>query len=1072
MQVKSIDELTKNRKLFIEAQNLNGFTEGIHALLTDLYPDQAHFIYELLQNAEDLEAKKVIFKLTDDGFWFIHNGQKRPFTLEDVDSITSIGNNQLKKNDETAIGKFGVGFKSVYAYTASPYIYSNTYCFRVENYFVPVKISVRISKIKKMIQTKSTVFYLPFNHPNKPAKDAITEIRRSLDQLEDSTLLFLSNINELVVYRNDSQLFHITKNTSNDNVTTLSKVYGEMKRVKSSQWMVFSKYIPFIDEKGSKKRLPLSIAFKLKPKYSEVENKYQLQEVDGKINTYFPCEKEFSGLKFHINAPFASTVARDSIRDIDQNFELIKEIYCLLIEIIGNSYTMNLEIGSLLSVLPNSRDNLSLFFTNWIDSFRNDFATKKLLIDTNGNLITSNQAIAGTEKLQSLFDENALAILFDSDIRWIGSYSRNRRFEQFLRTVGVFTYSNETFYERLARNYKVLGKILSEKSLDWIRQFYLYLYSSESEIDGDILEDRHRLMPYESEFFSDSVKLLRLAEIVPDSNAVLRKPADISINDFAENYNLFESPVVHPYIFPLDDDLSLEDKNQQKIDFILRAVLQIDGVNNETGLKYLFSKLQEYRDPDEEYYNILRKILNNFTEEQITQFSSYPMVFGEYGAHSELVSAKKVYLTKKYGNQYGSILGMYTLKSALSTCYLEKLSKKEINILLNVLKEMGAQTLIECYKSPASGNPNYYSLLRSHGKMTEYKIDEDYSFLRIEKIDNKKNWLLSRLIWDSCLNWFGKEEQHTYITRARFRPNASAQTKTSDSTLLFYLNHSAWVPDRDGFFRKPSEVRVSDLHPSFQETYDEDTLLGFLEFGKSFTEEEQKIKKLKDQVEDCGLHVITEEEYQAFRQFQELYIIDESTNDKKSSKTLFEDNSKTQTLKPVGEEYYKSISSPNTDDIQEAFENNFHISDKNNGRKLRLVSESSDSEKEIILSYYHGECQICKTKIVSAAGKPIFNCVNLINTNRLNKSFLKTVETGWNSLSLCPNCAAKFKYCAKSMDQLYDEIVNFNFDKVNKKVPLALYLANEIEYIWFVPQHLRNLKAALKQIDQDYFVNK
>ena len=29
----------------------------------NLYPDSAHFIYELLQNAEDAKAKKVIFEL-------------------------------------------------------------------------------------------------------------------------------------------------------------------------------------------------------------------------------------------------------------------------------------------------------------------------------------------------------------------------------------------------------------------------------------------------------------------------------------------------------------------------------------------------------------------------------------------------------------------------------------------------------------------------------------------------------------------------------------------------------------------------------------------------------------------------------------------------------------------------------------------------------------------------------------------------------------------------------------------------------------------------------------------------
>ena len=44
---------------------------------TGFYPDPAHFIYELLQNAEDMEATEVSFKLFPDKLIFEHNGTKR-----------------------------------------------------------------------------------------------------------------------------------------------------------------------------------------------------------------------------------------------------------------------------------------------------------------------------------------------------------------------------------------------------------------------------------------------------------------------------------------------------------------------------------------------------------------------------------------------------------------------------------------------------------------------------------------------------------------------------------------------------------------------------------------------------------------------------------------------------------------------------------------------------------------------------------------------------------------------------------------------------------------------------------
>ena len=111
----TIEELVSNRKSFLQSMRLNNIEDGIRLLLTDLYPDNAHFIFELLQNAEDMNATDVRFRLYPDHLEFDHNGTKRDFNIGDIDAITSIGNNVQKKNDPTSIGKFGVGFKAVFA---------------------------------------------------------------------------------------------------------------------------------------------------------------------------------------------------------------------------------------------------------------------------------------------------------------------------------------------------------------------------------------------------------------------------------------------------------------------------------------------------------------------------------------------------------------------------------------------------------------------------------------------------------------------------------------------------------------------------------------------------------------------------------------------------------------------------------------------------------------------------------------------------------------------------------------------------------------------------------------------
>ena len=89
MAFESFEALARSRREWYDVSARNGFVEGIERLLTQLYPGNAHFIFELLQNAEDAQATKVEFRLEPEELVFVHNG-KRLFDLRDVESITSI----------------------------------------------------------------------------------------------------------------------------------------------------------------------------------------------------------------------------------------------------------------------------------------------------------------------------------------------------------------------------------------------------------------------------------------------------------------------------------------------------------------------------------------------------------------------------------------------------------------------------------------------------------------------------------------------------------------------------------------------------------------------------------------------------------------------------------------------------------------------------------------------------------------------------------------------------------------------------------------------------------------------
>lgn len=124
---------------------------GIKNSVVEKYSDQAHFIYELLQNADDAKATTARFVLEPNRLIFAHNGT-RHFSvsdptkeeedsasgyLGDINAITSIANSN---KTEASIGKFGVGFKAVFQYTTTPQIYDPEFRFKIERFIVPIPL--------------------------------------------------------------------------------------------------------------------------------------------------------------------------------------------------------------------------------------------------------------------------------------------------------------------------------------------------------------------------------------------------------------------------------------------------------------------------------------------------------------------------------------------------------------------------------------------------------------------------------------------------------------------------------------------------------------------------------------------------------------------------------------------------------------------------------------------------------------------------------------------------------------------------------------------------------------------
>ncbi len=370
------DRLRKKRLEYVQSARENGFEEGLRGLLSELYPDNAHFVYELLQNAEDAKASRIDFECTETRLTVSHDGT-RSFTIQDIEAITGIGNS-TKKDDPTQIGKFGVGFKAVYAYTTRPEIRSGSYCFAIEDLFVP-------SALPGTAPKDQTTFAFPFDRQEKPPAQASAEVQASLKELGENTLLFLQSLREITYTLADGTTGSIKRHRVDEDIFRITSRRGDEES--KSLWLLLtgSASIPTDPSSG----LVVAAAFRVQEKKGRkaasnapldtgnedaTARRYRMSPLDrGDVCIYFPAVKESSGLRFHIHGPFASTVARDSIRDDPGNRQLIQDIADLIAGALPGMCAKGLVTTEFLASLPNEDDDVRPPYSRIFDAIQMAF---------------------------------------------------------------------------------------------------------------------------------------------------------------------------------------------------------------------------------------------------------------------------------------------------------------------------------------------------------------------------------------------------------------------------------------------------------------------------------------------------------------------------------------------------------------------------------------------------------------------------------------------------------------------------------------------------------------------------
>ncbi|ABM58357.1 sacsin N-terminal ATP-binding-like domain-containing protein [Verminephrobacter eiseniae] len=296
-------------------------------LLADRYDDRTHFIFELLQNAEDalgrrgdsVGPRKVTFELTSTRLTRSHFG--RPFDETDVRGVCGIAEST---KDKFSIGRFGIGFKSVYTFTDRPEIHSGDEDFAIANYVQPQRADRTDRKAGE------TQIVLPLKADDDTAQQ---EISAGFRHLGPGALLFLRHIEEInwSVDGGASGLYlHNVTKEFGENVRLITVIGQETGKVEVDQnWLVFHREV-FTEAKEKVGRV--EIAFSLVA-IKDAPGRWSVQPVAASpLVVFFPTVVP-TNLGFLVQGPYRTTPSRDNIpRGEPWNQHLVKETSSLLVE--------------------------------------------------------------------------------------------------------------------------------------------------------------------------------------------------------------------------------------------------------------------------------------------------------------------------------------------------------------------------------------------------------------------------------------------------------------------------------------------------------------------------------------------------------------------------------------------------------------------------------------------------------------------------------------------------------------------------------------------------------------------
>ncbi len=1022
-------------------------------ILVRQYKDRTHFLFELLQNAEDEGATHVRLFLERGQFVIEHDGN--PFTKADVVSITKVAKSTKNGPESGTIGKFGIGFKSVYAYTTVPKIYSGNYSFEIQDYIFPHEIA------NKKINDDYTRIEIPFDSEEVSPDKAFLEIARALnDQISTSTLLFLNNIERLEIdVEGHSKTIEITKEEKyldkHHNFIDVNLLYQRIDRnTQLSSEERAEDYLVITDNEKE----AVKLAFKVK---YDGNSKELVPVRNTSIFTYFPTDKE-SHQSFYIHAPFDTTPARDNIvEDSDRNVQFVRNIcailrggYCWMRD---NGY---LSIAGLNATYPIYEYPENTIFRAIYDEAINIIASDEIILPTNMPRVFKKKSeiiIPDNKRIVDIFpDEDMQSIFSNRKIFWIAkevSTDAYQPFREFLKRQFEFkTYAWPEIIRRLRQEIR----FLELKERRWFSEFF-------SAISGVSISNEVKLQEIPLVRLSNGKQICAYDGTMP--NVYLNNPEEI------------QNKIDHAFL----EDITIKSFYAHN--------LRIP--NYDIARTVLDTVLPKYEDRNHIRFNTDNHIRENIQDLKMVKTAmAVDSTIARKAADCYILTDGKdwycpseIHISNSFGNkpEYTLVKDICNLKFlAVEYTGDVKLNDERFFIQLGCPSTLAKETI---------STSQYLGFVRKY-------ISQDTAAEIQRRVFAKK--YQQGLDWNVVFEGFPKVFENIdrqkslrladFLNKVRIDISISGEIysaddkgfsgKSADSLNIYtamgiFISYIPWIYTKEGIKVAVASTHLRDIDEEYAKHMP--LLLKKLPFKAEDKAVEEILSRVEDSQQKEVLKTLLTDpdklaEYTKAVQTQQLKEL--KKKQKKSPKEILDDlrGGDTSSSSQISVENAPDPEAiANVEKRKKKLEQEFAESmDQKTSLKLSSLKYTFQDridpmEKAFLKEMYGGFCQICDEHIEKYDGSIHFEAINVLKTMLLDDIYKEALGLGWNSLCLCPNCAAKYKYGSKDLSEFESQVDSIEVESGEEEfIYLHIGMQHEDAKIKYTPKHFLALQTALR----------